>query len=53
MNTIIEFAIYTIVGLALVAVPLALIAGGFASRSVNYSGDASDRFTQNSTQKGK
>ena len=40
MNTIIEFAIYTIAGLALIAVPLALIAGAFASRSLNYSADA-------------
>ena len=53
MNTIIEFAIYAVAALALIAVPLALIAGGLASRSVDYSSDAGDRLTQASKEKGK
>ena len=39
MNVTIEFGIYAIAGLALVAVPLALIAG-FGSRSLNLSAEA-------------
>ena len=53
MNTIIEFAIFTVVGLALIAVPLVLIAGGLASRSVDYSADAEENLTPNSKEKGK
>ena len=51
MNAIIEFAFFTIVGLALIAVPLALIGGGL--RSVNYSADGQDGLTQTTKQKGK
>jgi hypothetical protein len=44
MNTIIEFALFTIAILLLIAVPLALIAGGLASRSVVVSPDTGDDY---------
>jgi hypothetical protein len=42
MTTIIEFALFTIVILLLIIVPLALIAGGLASRAVVIPPDTSD-----------
>ena len=45
MNAIIDFILYAIGILMLIAVPLALIAGGLASRSVVVSPDTGDDCT--------
>lgn len=54
MNTIIEFTIYAIAALALITVPLILIAGGLASRSLDYSAADEERESAtNSNRKGE
>ena len=50
MNTIIEFVIYGLAALALIAVPFFLIAGGLACRSIDYSADGNrDDFAHDAT----